>query len=317
MSSKRKLGNSGLQVPLAGLGTNNFGSRLDLEASRRVIHKALDLGAVFFDTADVYGNKGGSESIIGEVLGPRRSEVILATKFGHDFDEAAGFSGASRRHIFHSIEGSLKRLRTDWIDLYYIHRPDPQTPIEETVSALHDLVAQGKVRYVGLSNFAPWQIVEAQRVARELGATPFIASQDEYSLIKREPEGDRAEVLQRYGLSLLPFFPLASGLLTGKYRRNAPLPESGRLAKAKGLADRYLNDANFTLVEKLEAFAKARDHSLTELAFAWLASRDWVASIIAGASTPEQLQANVKALEWNLSASDLEAIGRILAEPVK
>jgi aryl-alcohol dehydrogenase-like predicted oxidoreductase len=314
MSSKRKLGNSGLQVPLAGLGTNNFGGRLDLEASRRVIHKALDLGAVFFDTADVYGNKGGSESIIGEVLGPRRSEVILATKFGHDFNEAAGLTGASRRHIFHSIEGSLKRLRTDWIDLYYIHRPDPRTPIEETVSALHDLVAQGKVRYVGLSNFAPWQIVEAQRVARELGATPFIASQDEYSLVQREPEGDRAEVLRRYGLSLLPFFPLASGLLTGKYRRNSPLPESARLAKAKGLADRYLTDANFTLVEKLEAFAKARDHSLAELAFAWLASREWVASIIAGASTPEQVQANVKALEWTLSPADLEAIGRILAE---
>ena len=313
MTLKRKLGNSGLSVPLAGLGTNNFGGRLDLDASRRVIHKALDLGVNFFDTADVYGNKGGSESIIGEVLGPRRSEVILATKFGNPIDEAAGFAGASRRYIFLAAEASLKRLRTDWIDVYFVHRPDPDTPIEETVSALHDLVLQGKVRYVGLSNYAPWQIVEAQRVAREIGATSFVASQDEYSLLRREAEGERAEVLRRYGLSLLPYFPLASGLLTGKYRRNAPLPEGSRLAKAKGLADRYLNDANFGLAEKLEAFAKARDHSLADLAFAWLASREWVSSIIAGATTAEQVQANAKSVEWILTADDLEALGKILA----
>jgi aryl-alcohol dehydrogenase-like predicted oxidoreductase len=312
MSENRKLGHSGLAVPLAGLGTNNFGGRLDLEASRRVIHKALDLGVNFFDTADTYGNKGGSESIIGEVLGPRRSEVILATKFGSPIDEAAGFTGASRRYIFLAAEASLKRLRTDWIDLYLIHRPDPDTPIEETVSALHDLVLQGKVRYVGLSNFAPWQVVEAQRAAREIGATSFIASQDEYSLLRREAEGERAQVLRRYGLSLLPYFPLASGLLTGKYRRNSPPPEGARLAKAKGLADRYLTPANFDLVEKLEAFAKARDRSLTDLAFAWLASRDFVASIIAGATTPEQVQANAKAVEWKLTPEDLDGIGRIL-----
>jgi aryl-alcohol dehydrogenase-like predicted oxidoreductase len=317
MSNNRKLGTSGLSVPLVGLGTNNFGGRLDLEASRRVIHKALDLGVTFFDTADAYGAKGGSESIIGEVLGPRRSEVILATKFGSPIDEAAGFTGASRRYVFLAAEASLKRLRTDWIDLYIIHRPDPATPIEETVSALHDLVLQGKVRYVGLSNFEPWQVVEAQRVARELGATSFIASQDEYSLLRREAEGERAQVLRRYGLSLLPYFPLASGLLTGKYRRNAPLPENGRLAKVKGLADRYLNDANFTLVEKLEAFANARDHSLTDLAFAWIASRDWVASIIAGASTPEQLQSNAKAAEWNLDQADLAEVARILSDAGK
>lgn len=312
MSETRKLGHSGLSVPLAGLGTNNFGGRLDAEASRRVIHKALDLGVNFFDTADTYGNKGGSESIIGEVLGPRRSEVILATKFGSPIDEAAGWTGASRRYVFLAAESSLKRLRTDWIDLYLVHRPDPDTPIEETVSALHDLVLQGKVRYVGLSNYAPWQIVEAQRVAREIGATSFIASQDEYSLLRREAEGERAHVLRRYGLSLLPYFPLASGLLTGKYRRNSPPPEGARLAKAKGLADRYLTGPNFDLVEKLEAFARARDRSLTDLAFAWLASRDFVASIIAGATTPEQVQANAKAVAWKLTTEDLDGIGTIL-----
>jgi len=313
MTTYRKLGNSGLAVPLAGLGTNNFGGRLDLEASRRVIHKALDLGATFFDTADTYGNKGGSESIIGEVLGPRRSEVILATKFGNPIDEAAGFTGASRRYVFLAAEASLKRLKTDWIDLYIVHRPDPATPIEETVSALHDLVAQGKVRYVGLSNYAPWQIVEAQRVAREIGATSFIASQDEFSLVKRDAAGERAEVLRRYGLSLLPYFPLASGLLTGKYRRGSAPPEGARLAKAKGLAERYLTPGNFDLAERLESFAKARGRSLADLAFAWLASHDFVASIIAGASTPEQLQANAKAAEWSLDAEDITALQAIFS----
>ncbi|WP_341674781.1 aldo/keto reductase [Niveibacterium sp. SC-1] len=310
--AQRRLGQSGLFVSAVGLGTNNFGGRLDLEASRKVIHRALDEGINFFDTADVYGNKGGSEQILGEVLGERRKDVILATKFGNLVDEAAGIQGASRRSIFLAVEASLRRLKTDWIDLYQVHKPDPDTPIAETVAALGELVRQGKVRYIGLSNFAPWQIVEAQHVARQLGVSPFLTSQDEYSLLHRAPEGERAQVLERYGLSLLPFFPLANGLLTGKYKRNEPAPSDSRLAKVSNLSERYLHERNLAKVEKLQQFANAHGRTLLELAFSWLASKPFVASVIAGASTAEQAGLNAKAANWVLAQEELGELEKVL-----
>lgn len=311
MSQTRFLGHSGLPVSVVGLGTNNFGGRLDQVASARVIDAALDFGVTLFDTADVYGNQGGSERILGQVLGNRRSQVLLATKAGNTVDAERGWQGASRGYLFKAVDASLQRLQTDWIDLFQIHRPDPATPIDETVRALADLVQAGKIRYLGLSNFAPWQIVEAQRVARELGLPPFIASQDEYSLLHRAPEAERIPVLQAYGLGLLPYFPLANGLLTGKYQSLTP-PAGSRLAVAPNLAQRYLTPERLQQVERLQAFADSRGHSLLQLAFGWLAAQPVVGSIIAGASSAEQIALNVQAAETPLSAADLAEIDLLL-----
>src|SRR5256885_295937 len=216
----RNLGKSGLRVSLVGLGCNNFGQRMDLESSTKVIHKALDCGITLFDTADVYGGRGGSETVLGQVLGERRKDIVLASKFGMPMDEGEK-KGASRRYIMAAVEASLRRLKTDWIDLYQVHRADPLTPIEETLRALDDLVRAGKVRYVGCSNYAPVQFVEAQWAARHFGLNAFISCQDEYSLLRRNLDKEALPAMQRYGLGLLPYFPLASGLLTGKHRRGA------------------------------------------------------------------------------------------------
>ena len=315
-ASEVQLGRSGLRVSRVGLGCNNFGGRLNLEGSRAVIHAALDAGITFFDTADVYGNKGASESILGEVLGSRRQDIVLATKFGNPMDEAGRLRGGSRWHVTSAVEASLRRLKTDWIDLYQLHKPDPTTPIEETLKALDDLVRSGKVRYIGASNLGAWQVVEAQWLARELGTERFISSQDEYSLLKRDAEQELIPALRSYQLGLLPFFPLANGLLTGKYRRGKSLPEGARLSQGGSLAERYLTADHLTKVERLHAFAVERGRSLLELAFSWLASQPVVGSIIAGASTPEQVRANVEAPAWRLEDSDLREIDRLLALPV-
>lgn len=307
----RNLGNSGLRVPLVGLGCNNFGGRINLEASRSVIHKALDLGITLFDTADYYGNIGGSETILGQTLGERRKDVVLATKFGMAMDGAGLLKGASRRYIMMAAEASLRRLQADWIDLYQIHVPDPLTPIEETLRALDDLVHQGKVRYIGCSNLAAWQLVEAQWTSRFLGLQSFISSQDEYSLLVRAIEKELLPAIRAYGVGLLPYFPLASGMLTGKYKRKAALPEGSRFAAWKGLADRYVNDRNFEIVEQLQALAVQRGHTLLELAFSWLASQPSVSSVIAGATRPEQVEQNVKAAGWKLAPADLQEIDKI------
>jgi aryl-alcohol dehydrogenase-like predicted oxidoreductase len=309
----RNLGASGLRVSLVGLGCNNFGGRVDLEGSRQVVHRALDRGITLFDTADMYGNRGGSEQYLGQILGDRRKDIVLATKFAMPMDDAETLKGASRRYIMSAVEASLKRLRTDWIDLYQQHRPDPLTPIEETLRALDDLVHQGKVRYVGCSNLPAWQVMEAQWTAHHLGLHAFVSCQDEYSLVVRDIERDLVPMMTKCGLGLLPFFPLASGLLTGKYREGAAMPEGARLTKNQGLADRYLTKANWAKVEKLAVFCKARGHSMLELAFSWLASRPTVASVIAGATKPEQLDANVAAVNWTLSAEDLAEIDQITA----
>ena len=309
----RKLGESGPEVSVVGLGCNNFGMRIDLETSRKVIHKALDLGITLFDTADIYGNRGGSETMIGQVLGENRKRVVLATKFGGAMNDAGTMKGASRRYIMAAAEASLKRLRTDWIDLYQIHFPDPATPIEATLRALDDLIRDGKVRYVGCSNLPAWQVVDALGTAKQLGLNAFISCQDEYSLVVRTPEKELIPAMQHHGLGLLPFFPLASGLLTGKYRRNQRLPQDTRLTKEQRLADRFMTDANWEKAERLREFAEKRGHTLLELAFSWLAARPTVASVIAGATKPEQVEANVRAVGWKLSAEEIAEVDRLAA----
>jgi aryl-alcohol dehydrogenase-like predicted oxidoreductase len=306
----RNLGKSGLRVSLVGLGCNNFGGRLDLEGSRKVIHAALDAGITLFDTADAYGNRGGSEAAMGQILGDPRKEIVLATKFGLPMDDGEK-KGASRRYIMTAVEASLKRLKTDWIDLYQQHRHDPLTPIDETLRALDDLVRQGKVRYVGNSNLSAAQTVEAQLTARQLDLNAFVSCQDEYSLLKRDLDGERLDTMERYGLGLLPYFPLASGLLTGKHKRGAAAAGT-RLATPQFSG--FMNDKNFDIVEKLEAFVTARGHTMLELAFSWLAARPCVSSIIAGATKPEQIDANVKAAAWALGADDLAEIDKITAK---
>lgn len=308
---QRRLGKSGLLVSTVGLGCNNFGGRIDLEATRKVIHKAIDLGITLFDTADIYGNKGGSETAMGEVLGARRKEIILATKYAKPMDDAGKKRGASRRYIIEACEASLRRLKTDWFDLYQQHEPDPETPIEETLSALDDLVRQGKVRYIGCSNLPAWQVVEAQLTARANGREAFISCQDEYSLVMRGIEADLLPAMERYGLGLLPYFPLASGLLTGKYKRNTAMPTGARLTNTPRLADTYMTEANWTIVEKLEAFCAERGRTMLELAFSWLLARPTVTSVIAGATKPEQLEQNVKAAGWKLTAEEIKTIDTI------
>lgn len=305
------LGRSGLRVSAIGLGCNNFGGRLDLAATRAVIHAAFDAGITLFDTADVYGERGGSETFIGQVLGDMRHSIVLATKFGMPMDDAEVLKGGSRRYIMQAVEASLARLKTDYIDLYQIHRFDSLTPIEETLRALSDLVTQGKIRYFGCSNFPGWRVVEAQWTAKSLGLPGFISAQDEYSLVKREHEDELVPALCAYGIGLLPYFPLASGLLTGKYRRNAPMPEGARLTNMQRLADRYLNDRNWAVSEKLADFAEARGHSSLELAFSWLLARSPVASVIAGATNSEQVAQNVVAGGWKLTAEELAEIDTI------
>jgi len=308
----RNLGKSGLRVSLVGLGCNNFGGRLDLESSRKVIHKALDAGITLFDTADMYGSRGGSETAMGQIFGDRRKDIVLATKFGWAMDDGEKF-GASRRYIVTAVEASLRRLKTDWIDLYQVHKPDPLTPIDETLSALDDLVRSGKVRYVGCSNFSAAQVIEAQLTARQLNLNAFVSCQDEYSLINRALDGERLDTVERYGLGLLPYYPLASGMLSGKYQREVPI-EGTRLAPGQYFRDKFVTDANWAIVEKLEAFVKARGRSMLELAFSWLAARPAVASIIAGATKPEQIDANVRATGWALTADEMAEIDRLTAK---
>jgi aryl-alcohol dehydrogenase-like predicted oxidoreductase len=310
---ERNLGTSGLRVSLVGLGCNNFGGRIDFETTRKVVHKALDLGITLFDTADIYGEKGGSEEFLGRILGERRKDIVLATKFGMEMDDIGRKKGGSRRYIMAAVEESLRRLKTDWIDLYQLHRPDPLTPIEETLRALDDLVRQGKVRYLGCSNLAAWQVVEAQWTALAKNLNGFASCQDEYSLLVRDIEKELVPAIRAYRLGLLPFFPLASGLLTGKYRRNAPMPPGARLATTQRLADRYMTDANWEKVERLGAFAERHGRSLLDLAFSWLAAKPYVASVIAGATKPEQLEQNVRAVEWALSPEELAEVDRFTA----
>ena len=309
----RNVGQSDLRVSLVGLGCNNFGGRIDFDASKRVVHRALDAGITLFDTADAYGNRGGSERFLGDLLGERRKDIVIATKFGLPMDDAGKLKGASRQYIVSAMEASLARLRTDWIDLYQLHQPDPKTPVEETLRALDDLVRQGKVRYIGCSNLAGWQVGDAVWTSRHHGLAPFISAQDEYSLLARGHEKHLLPALEHYGMGFLPYYPLAGGMLTGKYRRDAPMPEGARLAYYKPAADKFLTHRNWAHTEALADFAVKHGHTLTDLAFAWLASRSPVSSVIAGATTPEQIDANVRSVSWELDAEALEEINGITA----
>jgi len=307
----RNLGGSGLRVSAVGLGCNNFGQRTDLETSRKIIHRAIDLGITLFDTADIYAGMGGSEAVLGQVLGDRRKDIVLATKYSKPMASDGSKQGASRRYIMSAVEASLRRLKTDYIDLYQQHDYDAATPIEETLRALDDLVRQGKARYIGNSNFPAWRVAEAEHVARAMNVNRFVSCQDEYSLVVRGIEKDILPVAVEYKLGLLPFFPLASGLLTGKYQRGTAAPDDTRFAKAPALKDRYVTPRNEDIVEKLTAFAQTRGHTMLELAFSWLASRPQVASVIAGATRVEQVDQNVKAIDWTLSADERAEIDGI------
>jgi aryl-alcohol dehydrogenase-like predicted oxidoreductase len=310
---KRRLGTSALDVSVVGLGGNNFGGRIDAQASERVVHKAIALGINLIDTADSYGNKGGSEEALGRILGGKRKDIVLATKFGLPMDNAGTLRGASRGYITHAIEASLTRLRTDWIDLYQLHRPDPQTPIEETLRTLDELVRQGKVRYIGCSNLSAQQVIAAQDTASRQALAAFVCCQDEYSLLARGIERELVPMAKARGLGILPYFPLASGLLTGKYRRAAPLPPDSRLAKNQRHAQEFISDRNWRIVDELEAFATRRGRTMLELAFGWLLRDPVVASVIAGATTADQVEQNVAAANWIPTAEDVAELDRITA----
>ena len=305
----RRLGNSGLQVSEVGLGCNNFGERLDEAATRAVVDAAIDVGIDFFDTADMYGSQR-SEVYLGRALRGRRDDAIVATKCGYPMGPGPHNRGASRRYVTSAVEASLRRLDTDYIDLYQIHLPDPLTPIDETLRALDDCIGQGKIRYVGCSNFAGWQIADAHWTALRDHLNPFVTAQNHMSLLERGVLREVIPACDRFGLGMLPFFPLASGLLTGKYQRGVPAPEGTRLAGAR--AARALSEDNFDRVEKLDAFARERDRSLLELAFGWLLSFPAVSSVIAGATRPEQARSNVEASTMRLDADEMKEVDELL-----
>jgi aryl-alcohol dehydrogenase-like predicted oxidoreductase len=308
----RPLGDCGLQVSVVGLGCNNFGRRLDLDGTRAVVDAALADGVTFLDTADIYGGQGASEKLLGQVLEGRRDEVVLATKFGMDMGDGKGPRG-SRGYILQAIEASLRRLRTEVIDVYWYHQPDGVTPIDETLETLDGLVQAGKVRAIGASNFSAEQIEEADTVARERGLTRFAAIQNEYSLLVREAEEEVLPACERLGLGFVPYFPLASGLLTGKYRRGAAAPSGTRLSAR----DQVASDEQFDLVEALERYGEERGVSLLEVAIGALLARPAMSSVIAGATKPEQVRANAAAGRWTPSEDDLAALDSLLASGVR
>jgi aryl-alcohol dehydrogenase-like predicted oxidoreductase len=307
----RQLGSSELTVSVVGLGCTNFGKRTDLEQTRAVVQTALDAGVNFLDTADIYGGQGASETHLGQVLRGRRDEVVLATKFGADMGGAVlppDVPRGSRRYVRAAVEGSLRRLDTDRIDLYQLHEPDPRTPVEETLGALDELVREGSVRYVGSSNLAAWQIADADWTARTAGTAAFVSVQNEYSLLVRDVEAEVVPACRHYGLGLLPYFPLSAGLLTGKYARDRP--PVGRLAEPKYAG--LLTDTALDTVEALRRFAQERGRGLLDVAIGGLAAQPAVASVIAGATRPDQVLANVAAGEWAPTPEDLAALDRVV-----
>jgi aryl-alcohol dehydrogenase-like predicted oxidoreductase len=309
----RSLGESGLLVSVVGLGCNNFGRRVDVDGTRAVVDTAIEAGVTLFDTADMYGEAGASERLLGEVIGSRRDQIVLATKFGHQsadmgYGPAAGAKGG-RAYIRRAVTESLRRLRTDHIDLYQLHTPDPATPIEETIAALDELVAEGKVRYIGHSNLSGWQIADAAHVARTAGKTPFISAQNHWSLLERGAEEEVVPSALKFGLGVLPYFPLANGLLTGKIRRGQPVPSNSRLAGRDG----YITEAKLDKVEALIAWAQEHGVTILDVAIGALAAQPGCSSVIAGATTGEQVKANAAAGEWVPSAEELAEIDAITA----
>jgi aryl-alcohol dehydrogenase-like predicted oxidoreductase len=313
--SYRHVGDSGLVVSVVGIGCNNFGRKLDADGSRAVVDAAFDAGITLFDTADIYGTPHGtSEEFLGAALKGRRDDAVLATKFGMDMGGMNGHDrGArgARAYVVRAVEASLRRLGTDHIDLYQLHTPDPRTPIDETLAALDDLVRAGKVRYLGNSNFAGWQIADADWTARTRGRTPFVSAQNQYSLLHRGAEHEVVPACRRFGLGLLPFFPLDSGLLSGKYSRGAPPPAGTRLSQER--YRRWLDNAPWDVIEALTGYGAERGRGLLDVAIAGLAARPAVTSVIAGATMPEQVRANAAAGAWRLTADDRAALDAILS----
>ena len=305
---KRRIGS--LQVTVAGLGCNNFGWGIDADATAKVVDAALEAGINFFDTADMYG-AGQSEEFLGRALGPRRKDVIIGTKFGLKMGE--GLEGARPEYVHKAAEASLRRLRTEYIDLYQLHRPDPATPIADTLGALDELVKAGKVREIGCSNFSVDQLREAEKAVRP-GAARFVSVQNEYNVLHREPERGVLPECERLGISFLPYFPLANGLLTGKYRKGQPPPPGSRAHD--GFGPKVFTEENLEVVESLIQFAEKRGHTLLELAVCWLLAKPVIASVISGAKTPEQVKTNAAAVGWKLTPEDLAAVEEIVAQPV-
>jgi aryl-alcohol dehydrogenase-like predicted oxidoreductase len=311
----RSLGESGLMVSVVGLGCNNFGGRLGVAGASAVVDAAIDAGITLFDTSDTYGGGGGSETALGEILGRRRQQVVLATKFGHQkadmgYGPAAGAKGG-RSYIRRAVTESLRRLRTDYIDLYQLHTPDPVTPVEETIAALHELVAEGKVRYIGHSNFSGWQLADAAHLAAVRGTSPFISAQNHWSLLERAAESELVPAARHFGVGVLPYFPLANGLLTGKVRQGQPIPAGTRLAGRAG----YVTDEKLAKVEALIAWSEAHGVTILETAIGALAAQPGCSSVIAGAMNPEQVKANAAASEWIPSADELAEIDEIVPPP--
>jgi aryl-alcohol dehydrogenase-like predicted oxidoreductase len=312
----RPVGRSGLVVSVVGLGCNNLGKRIGVEEAAALVDAAADAGVTLLDTGDTYGGpgaKGAAETILGEVLAGRRDSFVIATKFGRDMaGEYGPDHGArgSRRYIRRAVEGSLRRLRTDYLDLYQYHQPDQITPIEETLAALHDLVTEGKVRYVGASNTPAWEVPEAAWTARVGRCTPFVSEESEYSLLRREIEADLVPALERHGLGLLPYYPLYGGILTGKVERDGEPPEGSRLRERKWVA--ALTGEVFTMLEALEGYAKERGVTVLDVAIGWLVAQPVVSSVIAGATKPEQVRANAAAAEWQPTPDDLAALDEIV-----
>lgn len=308
----RQLGRSGLKVSVAGLGCNNFGRRCNPDDTAAVVHAALEAGVTLFDTADFYSG-GLSEAYLGKALGARRQDVVVATKFGLPLAQGPYEGGASRRYVMRACEASLKRLGTDYIDLYQLHFPDASTPIEETLRALDDLVRSGKVRYVGSSNYAGWQIADAAWIAKSNGLNAFVSAQNHYSLLDRRIEREVMPAADAFGVGILPYFPLASGMLTGKYKRGQPAPNDSRLAANPERAKQALSDANFDVIERLSAFAAGRGKTILDVAIAWLLGQKAVGSVIAGATSPEQVKANSAAAAWVMPQADWDEVGKMTA----
>ena len=308
----RQLGDSGLTVSVVGLGCNNFRMRCSDDDARAVVDSAIDEGVTLFDTADIYGGGGGSEELLGEVLGDRREQVVLATKFGMQMPGDTGEARGSRRYVRRALEASLRRLRTDHVDLYQLHESDPRTPIDETLAALDELVREGKVRYVGSSNFSGWQIADADWTARVANRERFVSAQNHYSLLERDVEAEVIPACERFGVGMLPYFPLANGALTGKYRRGERPPEGTRLGNNEQRARDVLTDETYDRVEALEKLAAGRGVTLLHVAIGGLAAQPAVASVIAGATKPEQVRANAAAGSWEPTADDLAAIDAIV-----
>ena len=309
----RQLGSSGLKVSTVGLGTNNFGGRIDAERSAAVLRQCIDEGINFIDTANIYG-RSVSEQHIGETVKGIRSQVLIATKVSGVMGDGPNDRGNSRYHIMEQVEASLRRLQTDYIDLYQIHFTDPSTPIEETLRALDDLVRQGKVRYIGCSNFAAWQVCEAYWTSKALNLNAFVSVQPEYSMLNRDVERDLVPFCEAYNVGVIPYFPLAGGFLTGKYQQGQPVPEGTRFAGNERAQQRTLTERNFAFLSRLESFAEERGHPIVELAIAWLLGKSIVSSVIAGATRPEQVTANAKAADWHLTPEEMDEVGRILRD---